>query len=1033
MKEPDELSGRDDEWLNRLKLLENLKKEWEQTVDCLGDIVILTGPDGLIVRFNKILSVLSGKPFQNLIGKKWLQVLLEEGFSQELDSPTGMEFFHHSGKWFNCTCYPLHDVPTIGGHGTVVALKDITEIRQAQVALKESEARFRVLAQHAPCGIVILRNGLFHYANPFFEAITGHSARDLLNMRFQDIVHPDQTDSILPVLFQETDSSLPRFTCRIVTGSGSSRWLDVSGIAVEMDGMPSLLVTAFDITVAVEAQQTLRRSEERYRTLIETSPDIILVCNRDLRIVMANGQASRSYGYGSADEMVGLSFVEHLSPKDVARFREHIESLARTSCPEYEEFDTLRRDLVNPLPVELRASPVGDGSILLVCRDVSEQRKIREEIEWLASFTRLNPNSCIEADMTAKLTYTNPATETLIPGLKAEGFDHPYLTDLKKEVESLRSGTRTSITREVRVGEAYFLQTVHYVPELERMRIYGHNITLRKKMELALRESEQKYRTIFENAVEGIFRTTPNGSYLSVNPSLARMIGFDKPEDMIAAYTDIGEQQYVVPGDRLKFKSILKSAGQVDNFETMILRRDGERIWISINARLVADEAGKPLYEGTAENITDRKLAELSLRAEKEKFQTFSEHAVFGIAMIDRAGRYLYVNRKFTKIFGYTLENIPDGRRWFRKAFPIEKDRENAIKAWLQDVETLLPGEEYSRTFEIVDRNGTVKIIDISVVLPVGGLPDSGYYLMFYEDITLRKRAESKLIESQERYRTAIEHSIDGVTLVSNLQHVYVNRKFLEIFGYTEPDEILGTPVSAILHQDSRDWVINIARNRIEGKPVPDRYEAKCVRKDGTTIYVEVSAAAIRYGGEKVILAYIRDVTEKKKSEEKLEEHRKMLEVKNRELEKANSELKLAHSQILQQEKMASIGQLAAGVAHEINNPVGFVSSNLTCLRKYAGKLRLFLETQADATAKLAEGPGNTTDILTAVNSAKEELRIDHVLADLDNLIAESLDGVERVKRIVQDLKSFSRIDESEHKLADINEGLESTINIVWN
>jgi phosphate/phosphite/phosphonate ABC transporter binding protein len=155
-----------------------------------------------------------------------------------------------------------------------------------------------------------------------------------------------------------------------------------------------------------------------------------------------------------------------------------------------------------------------------------------------------------------------------------------------------------------------------------------------------------------------------------------------------------------------------------------------------------------------------------------------------------------------------------------------------------------------------------------------------------------------------------------------------------------------------------------------------------------------------------------------------------LLDVKSKELQSAYAELKATQSRILQQEKMASIGQLAAGVAHEINNPMGFVISNLGTLRKYSDKLSAFLDIQSHAldTVAVLETPE-----LVEAAAKRKELKIDYVLADLGNLIRESLEGAERVKKIVQDLRNFSRIDEAEVVSADINAGIESTLNILWN
>ena len=153
-----------------------------------------------------------------------------------------------------------------------------------------------------------------------------------------------------------------------------------------------------------------------------------------------------------------------------------------------------------------------------------------------------------------------------------------------------------------------------------------------------------------------------------------------------------------------------------------------------------------------------------------------------------------------------------------------------------------------------------------------------------------------------------------------------------------------------------------------------------------------------------------------------------VLEAKNSELENAYAELKETQAQILQREKMASIGQLAAGVAHEINNPMGFISSNLGTLGKYTTKLTEFVNAQSRIVESL-----KSEEALGSLTELRKKLKLDYIIEDIGQLVKESLDGAERVKKIVQNLKSFSRVDETEYKLADINECIESTLNIAWN
>jgi two-component system, sensor histidine kinase and response regulator len=144
----------------------------------------------------------------------------------------------------------------------------------------------------------------------------------------------------------------------------------------------------------------------------------------------------------------------------------------------------------------------------------------------------------------------------------------------------------------------------------------------RKRAEGALKEAERKYRGIFENAVEGIFQNTPDGHFVSANPALARMLGFESPEELISARQDIERQGYVDPTLRNKFIQMLEANGVVTGFEYEVCRKDGTRIWVAENSRIVRDAGGSPLYyEGSVQDITERKRAEAEREAISEIVQ----------------------------------------------------------------------------------------------------------------------------------------------------------------------------------------------------------------------------------------------------------------------------------------------------------------------------------------------------------------------------------------------------------------------------
>jgi diguanylate cyclase (GGDEF)-like protein/PAS domain S-box-containing protein len=134
------------------------------------------------------------------------------------------------------------------------------------------------------------------------------------------------------------------------------------------------------------------------------------------------------------------------------------------------------------------------------------------------------------------------------------------------------------------------------------------DVTERKEADLALREAERRYRSLFDNAIEGIFRTSPDGHYLDANPALARIYGFDSPHDLISSLRDIRRQLYIDPARREEFMRIIKARGSISGFESQVYRKNGDTIWISENARAVFEHDQVVYYEGTVEDITERRL-----------------------------------------------------------------------------------------------------------------------------------------------------------------------------------------------------------------------------------------------------------------------------------------------------------------------------------------------------------------------------------------------------------------------------------------
>ncbi|MDI6789846.1 MAG: PAS domain S-box protein [Thermodesulfobacteriota bacterium] len=296
-------------------------------------------------------------------------------------------------------------------------------------------------------------------------------------------------------------------------------------------------------------------------------------------------------------------------------------------------------------------------------------------------------------------------------------------------------------------------------------------------------------------------------------------------------------------------------------------------------------------------------------------------------------------------------------------------------------------------------------------------------------------RNTKALRENEKKFRSICAAAQDAIIMMDNEGNIsYWNEAAEQIFGYSS-QEALGQEVHILLapmryHEAYRG---GFSRFKATGQvpAVGKTLELAAVKKDGTEFPIELSVSGVNLEGKWSAIGILRDITGRKQAEERL------LKVKT-ELEEMNRRLQENQAQLVQSEKMASIGQLAAGVAHEINNPVGFINSNLTTLDEYRRDLTtlinnyLELEQLADRDPALSNNH-DLVSTLETIRNLKEKMDIDFVLGDFDKVIAESREGTDRIKKIVQALKDFSHVDQAELKWANLNKGLESTLNIVWN
>lgn len=284
------------------------------------------------------------------------------------------------------------------------------------------------------------------------------------------------------------------------------------------------------------------------------------------------------------------------------------------------------------------------------------------------------------------------------------------------------------------------------------------------------------------------------------------------------------------------------------------------------------------------------------------------------------------------------------------------------------------------------------------------------YSFALFSDISQRKKTESSLARSETRFRTLFDATSEAVMLLGQEGFIDCNNATLALFGCLSKNDFCSKQpcdFSPPTQMDGRDSVI--CANEMITKAMQNgsnRFEWVHRRVDnGKDFPVEVSLSTMTLEGQSVILATVHDITHRKRYETKL------------------LQLAEAQSQLLQSEKMATIGQLAAGVAHELNNPIAFVNSNLGTLETYIKDLLEIIEIYHASI---------NPDLLVEIEDIRTRKEFDYLLSDIFQIVDESKDGLSRMRRIVQDLKDFSRVGESEWQPTNLHHCLNSTLNIVW-
>jgi len=727
-----------------------------------------------------------------------------------------------------------------------------------------------------------------------------------------------------------------------------------------------------------QIQETLRPSEECYRTLAEQSL-MGLVVVQDFRIIFANTAFAKIYGY-TIDELLSFSPEKvggMTHPEDRAlvwgRFRDR---LAGKAVPPHYEYRGIRKDGtvcllgIHANRIEYDGKPAIQGVII----DITERKRAEEalhlsEQNFRDSIER-SPLGIRIVTEDGKTLYVNKTLLDIcgygsLKELKAvprnqlympESYvEHRERVNKRQRREHVPSDYEISIVR--KDGQVRWLSVsrreVLWDGEKQSQVVY-QDITEHKRADEALRDSEERYRALCDRSLDCVFVHDFEGNFLDANEVALKLLGYEREDIPHLNFASLLSQDQL-PTTFATLRELKDTGAQKEVNEFRVRCKDGSFVDVEVIGAVIYHE-GKPYaIQGVGRNVTKRKRAEEALRQSEERYRTILEEMEEGYYEVDIAGNFTFVNDAMCRILGYSRDEL------IGMNYKIYTPKED-VKAVFEAYNRVYRTGEPLKWFPMVEvRKDETRLLVEDSVLSMRN--DKGEVIGFRgvsRDITERKRVEEALRQSEERYRTILEEMEDSyfeVDLAGNL--TFVNSAACRHLGYSR-EELIGMSYKGFTAEDYVKAVFRIF-NEVYRTAMPNKgFHWKIIRKDGSPGVIDTSVAPLRNDqGEIIGFSGVgRDVTERKKIED----------------------------QLILTDRLASIGQLAAGIAHELNNPltavIGF--SDLLLERDLSADVKEDLET-------INREAMRAINIVKGLLAFAREQRTEKALVDINSSIQRGL------------------------------------------
>lgn len=823
------------------------------------------------------------------------------------------EFYEPLDRWYDCRCYPSADGLTVFFANTTDRHAVEKALRESEETLRQANDRLELAQRAARAGTWDwdVTTGRLEWSSHLFELFGLDPRATTPSFEiWTSVLHPEDRALAGERIEQSLrDHALLASEYRIVKPDGQTRWINALGQGTYNEqGVPVRMVgICLDITERKGAEQALHDSQAdlNHAQSVAQAGSWRLDVRRNELIWSAENH--RIFGIPEGTPLTYETFLEVVHPEDRAYVdREWKAALQGAS------YDIEHRIVAGGVEKWVRERAVlefdAEGTLrggFGTTQDVTERKRMEESLAWLASFPQLNPSPVIEVDLAGHVHYCNPASEKLFPDLRQLETGHPWLADWETVAGALTGDHSSTFEREVRVSGRWYHQAVTFLPETGRIRIYGLEITRRKRVEENLEDAKRLLDSLMEYIPEGItIADAPDTRIRMVSRYGQELLGEPvagaNVEEIVSRWKVFhkdGVTPMALPD--LPMLRAVRKGETVRNAELVQFDANGRVLNLSCNAAPIRDGSGAIVGGISAwRDISELKAAENALRASEERFRTLFNSMTEGFALheilCDEHGtphdyRFLDVNPSFERLTGIKREDVVG-----------------------KTVHEILPGENtvWIQNYGIVALTGQpVSFEDFSPVLQrhfqvFAFSPAPRQFAVLFMDITNRKRLEEEMreverLKLQERSQKEWQSTFDCITDLISI-HGWegtirrANRAFLEYFAL--PAETISQRKCFELFHDTLQPAMGcpMDRTRIQGDP--HRSEVSDPRTGRT---LEISTFPyISDGAPDGCIHVAKDVTGRKRDEMRL----------------------------IMNNRLAALGQMAAGIAHEINNPLATIS-----------------------------------------------------------------------------------------------------------